>query len=66
METSQPFIPVDSIPYTDKSVVSEIILKKPTGSVALFVFGVGEGLAEYTTSHEVLFSKEFSVINSAK
>lgn len=53
-ETSKIFIPVDSIAYADKSVVSKTILKKPTGNITLFAFDKGEGLAEHTTPHEAM------------
>lgn len=53
-ETSKTFIPVDSIQYADKSVVSKTILKRPTGNITLFAFDKGEGLAEHTTPHDAM------------
>jgi quercetin dioxygenase-like cupin family protein len=54
IETAQAFLPVESIAYADGSVVSKIIVKKPTGNVTLFAFDKGEGLAEHSSPHDVL------------
>ena len=54
IENSKTFLPIDSIVYADKSVVSKTILKKSTGNITLFAFDKGEGLAEHTTSHEAM------------
>ncbi len=53
-ETFKTFVPVESIAYAEKSVVSKTILKKSTGNITLFAFDKGEGLAEHTTPHEAL------------
>jgi len=53
-DTAKTFIPVNSIEYADKSVVSKTILKKPSGNITLFAFDQGEGLAEHTTPHEAM------------
>ena len=53
-ETSKTFLPVDSIAYADKSVVSKTILTKPTGNITLFAFDKGEGLSEHTTPHQAM------------
>jgi len=36
------------------AVVSRTVLKQPSGSVTLFAFDEGEGLAEHTTPHHAL------------
>ena len=54
IETSKAFLPVESIAYSDGSVVSKMIVKKPTGNITLFAFDKGEGLAEHSSPHEAL------------
>lgn len=54
IETSIPFVPVESIEYSVGSVVSKTIVKKPAGNITLFAFDKGEGLAEHSSPHEAL------------
>ncbi len=42
------------IDYRTSSVVSRTILNKPTGTVAMFAFGEGEGLSEHTAPYDAL------------
>lgn len=54
IEPSTTFLPAEKIAYADGSVVSKMIIKKPTGNVTLFAFDKGEGLAEHSSPHEAL------------
>jgi quercetin dioxygenase-like cupin family protein len=54
IETSNIFLPAESITYSEGSVVSKTILKKPSGNITLFSFDKGEGLAEHSSPHEAL------------
>jgi quercetin dioxygenase-like cupin family protein len=54
IETSTIFIPAGSIDYSDGSVVSKTILKKPSGNITLFAFDEGEGLSEHSSPHDAL------------
>lgn len=54
IEHSKIFVSADSIDYSDGSVVSKTILKKPTGNITLFAFDKGEGLSEHTSPFEAL------------
>ena len=40
--------------YQEGSVVSRMLLKKPSGSVTLFAFAAGEGLSEHTAPFDAL------------
>ena len=44
----------DLVGYQPDSVVSRVLMKKPTGNVTLFAFDEGEGLSEHSTPHDVL------------
>lgn len=44
----------DAINYSERSVVSKTIIKKPSGTVTLFAFDAGEGLSEHSAPHEAL------------
>ena len=54
IESSKIFLPAENIAYADGSVVSKMIIKKPTGNITLFAFDKGEGLAEHSSPHEAL------------
>lgn len=54
VETAKTFLPADAIQYADGSVVSKMIIKKPTGNITLFAFDKGEGLSEHSAPHEAL------------
>jgi len=54
IEISKTFISSESIDYSEGSVVSKTILKKPTGNITLFAFDKGEGLSEHTSPFEAL------------
>ena len=42
------------VSYQDGAVVSREIIKKPTGTVTLFAFDLGEGLSEHTAPFDAL------------
>lgn len=44
----------EAVEYSDGSVVSKTILKKPSGTVTLFAFDKGEELSEHTASFDAL------------
>jgi quercetin dioxygenase-like cupin family protein len=57
---------VGLVEYQDGSVVSRILIKKPTGTVTLFAFDKGQSLSEHTTPYDALVQildgeAEFSV-----
>jgi len=56
--TSQPVAQVQSLKhllqYQERSVVSRVLLKNPSGTVTLFAFGKGEGLSEHTAPFDAL------------
>lgn len=54
IETAKIFLPADAIEYADGSVVSKMIVKKPTGNITLFAFDKSEGLSEHSSPHEAL------------
>ena len=43
-----------TIQFQDGSVVSKVIVNKPTGTVTLFAFDKGQGLSEHTTPYDAL------------
>ncbi|OGF17563.1 MAG: cupin [Candidatus Eisenbacteria bacterium RBG_16_71_46] len=45
---------VGLVAYQEGSVVSRVILKRPTGTVTVFAFAQGEGLSEHTAPFEAL------------
>ena len=53
-ESSITFRPEENIAYADGSVVSKMVIKKPTGNITLFAFDKDEGLAEHSVPHDVL------------
>jgi len=42
------------VEYQEGSVVSRVVLKKPTGNVTVFAFAAGEGLSEHTAPFDAL------------
>ena len=42
------------IDYQDASVVSKIIIQKPTGNITLFAFDIEQGLSEHTAPFDAL------------
>jgi quercetin dioxygenase-like cupin family protein len=40
--------------YQSGSIVSRMLIKKPSGAVTAFAFDEGEGLSEHTTPYEAL------------
>lgn len=40
--------------YQDGSIVSRLIVKKPTGNVTIFAFDEGQGLSEHTAPFDAL------------
>lgn len=51
---SQVFDLENMIDYQDKSVVSQTIIKKDTGTVTLFAFDEGEELSEHTAPFDAM------------
>lgn len=45
---------VEMVAYQEGSVVSRMLLKRPSGTVTLFAFGAGEGLSEHTAPFDAL------------
>ena len=44
----------DIVAYQDGSIVSKEIIKKPTGTVAIFAFDQDQGLSEHTAPFDAL------------
>lgn len=40
--------------YQERSVVSQVLLKNPAGTVTLFAFAKGEGLSEHSAAFDAL------------
>ncbi|MEI7906685.1 MAG: cupin domain-containing protein [Bacteroidota bacterium] len=53
-QTAEIFILSNSIDYAPGSVVSKMVIKKPTGNVTLFAFDAGEELSEHTSPFDAL------------
>lgn len=51
---SGPKALLDLVEAQEGSVVSRVLLKKPTGTVTLFAFGEGQGLSEHTAPFDAL------------
>jgi len=52
---TQPVIRIGQhLQYQPESVVSREIIRKPTGTVTLFAFDVGQGLSEHTAPFDAL------------
>lgn len=45
---------IDTVNYQEKSVVSQTIIDKKSGTVTLFAFDEGQGLSEHTAPHDAL------------
>lgn len=54
IETAKIFLPAEAIEFAEGSVVSKMIVKRPTGNITLFAFDKGEGLAEHSSPHEAI------------
>jgi quercetin dioxygenase-like cupin family protein len=46
--------PGELIAYQDGSVVSRMLVFKPTGTITLFAFDAGEGLSEHTAPYDAI------------
>lgn len=46
--------PKEMVSYQNGSVVSRMIVHKPSGTVTLFAFGAGEGLSEHTAPYDAI------------
>jgi quercetin dioxygenase-like cupin family protein len=46
--------PSELIAYQDGSVVSRMLVFKPTGTITLFAFDAGEGLSEHTAPYDAI------------
>ena len=53
-ETSGPLGADALLQYQSGSIVSRMLLKKPSGTVTAFAFDKEEGLSEHTTPYEAL------------
>ena len=51
-ELAGPQSPDGLLQYQAGSIVSRMLLKKPSGTVTAFAFDEGEGLSEHTTPYE--------------
>ncbi len=51
---SIPFSIKDTVHYSDGSIVSKTIIKKPAGTITLFAFDAGEELSEHTAPYDAL------------
>ena len=51
---AQVFKATDLVDYSEGSVVSREIVKKPTGNVTIFAFDEGQGLSEHTAPFDAL------------
>ena len=49
---AQAFELATRVDYVAGSVVSRVLLKKPTGTITLFAFDVGQGLSEHSTPYD--------------
>ena len=47
---------VDLVNYQEKSVVSQTLIEKKTGTVTLFAFDEGQGLSEHTAPFDAMVS----------
>ena len=46
--------PVDLVNYQERSVVSQTLIEKKTGTVTLFAFDEGQGLSEHTAPFDAM------------
>ena len=53
-QTANVFTLSTSVEYSAGSIVSKIVIKKPSGHVTLFAFDAGEELSEHTSPFEAL------------
>jgi quercetin dioxygenase-like cupin family protein len=49
-----PLVPTDLVGYQEGAVVSRTRLKRPGGTITLFAFSAGQGLAEHTTPFDAV------------
>ncbi|MFZ4618923.1 MAG: cupin domain-containing protein [Bacteroidota bacterium] len=45
-----------AVDYSDQSIVSKVILKRPNGQITLFSFDAGEELSEHTTPYDAFIT----------
>ncbi len=45
-----------AVDYSEGSIVSKVIMKRPNGQITLFSFDAGEELSEHTTPYDALIS----------
>lgn len=50
----RPADPASLIEVQAGSIVSRILIKRPSGSVTLFAFDAGESLSEHSTPHDAI------------
>lgn len=54
IQPGKQFNSKDSIDYSDGSVISKTIIKKPGGNITLFSFDEGQELSEHSSPHDAL------------
>jgi len=52
--TGKVFEPKNLIAYQDGSIVSRMLIYKPSGTITLFAFDEGEGLSEHTAPYDAI------------
>jgi quercetin dioxygenase-like cupin family protein len=55
--TNPPAVPTllrEMVSYQDGSIVSRMLINKPSGTVTLFAFDNGEGLSEHSAPYDAL------------
>ena len=53
-ETASVFSPVERIEYSKNSVVSQQVVKKPSGNITLFAFDKGQELSEHSAPFDAV------------
>jgi Uncharacterized conserved protein, contains double-stranded beta-helix domain len=48
--------PAQLVSYQDGSVVSRMVVNKPTGTITIFAFDAGEGLSEHTAPYDAILT----------
>ena len=53
-QTAEVFTMNSSVEYSAHSIVSKMVIKKPSGHVTLFAFDAGEELSEHTSPFDAI------------
>ncbi len=48
--------PAQLVAYQDGSVVSRMLVNKPSGTITIFAFDAGEGLSEHTAPYDAVLT----------